>query len=68
MRLILILACVQVFVLKGHLFAMLGVAGIQAFLAVRSFMHLGSEKPILATRSDSWHIVCSRDDEYDLGR
>jgi cytochrome c oxidase subunit IV len=45
--LILILACVQVFVLKGHLFAMLGVAAIQAFLAISFFMHLASEKPIL---------------------
>ena len=45
--LILILACVQVFFLKGHLFAMLLVAIIQAFLAVFFFMHLGSEKPTL---------------------
>jgi cytochrome c oxidase subunit IV len=45
--LILILACVQVFFLKGHLFAMLVVALIQAFLAVNFFMHLGSEKPTL---------------------
>lgn len=44
---ILILACLQVFVLRGHLFAMLGVAAIQAFLAVMFFMHLGSEKPTL---------------------
>ena len=44
---ILILACVQVFVLRGHLIAMLLVAAIQAFLAVSFFMHLGSEKPTL---------------------
>lgn len=44
---ILILACVQVFVLKGHLFAMLSVAIVQAILAVTFFMHLGSEKPTL---------------------
>jgi len=44
---ILILACVQVFVLKGHLFAMLSVAVVQAILAVSFFMHLGSEKPTL---------------------
>jgi len=44
---ILALACVQVFVLKGMLFPMLVVAVIQAFLAVFYFMHLGSEKPIL---------------------
>lgn len=44
---ILILACVQVFVLKGHLFAMLSVAVVQAILAVTFFMHLGSEKPTL---------------------
>jgi len=44
---ILILACVQVFVLKGHLFAMLSVAVIQAILAVFFFMHLASEKPTL---------------------
>lgn len=41
---ILFLACVQVFFLKGHLFAMLSVAVIQAILAVTFFMHLGSEK------------------------
>jgi cytochrome c oxidase subunit IV len=41
---ILILACVQVFVLRGHLVAMLLVAVIQAFLAVMFFMHLASEK------------------------
>ena len=41
---ILALACVQVFVLKGHLFAMLSVAIVQAILAVTFFMHLGSEK------------------------
>ncbi len=45
--LILILACVQVFFLQGHLLAMLLVAGIQAFLAVSFFMHLGSEKATL---------------------
>lgn len=45
--LILILACVQVFALKGHLFAMLVVAAIQAFLAISFFMHLGSEKRTL---------------------
>jgi cytochrome c oxidase subunit IV len=45
--LILILACVQIFVLKGHLFAMLSVAVLQAILAVFFFMHLGSEKPTL---------------------
>ena len=45
--LILILACVQIFVLKGHLFAMLSVAVLQAILAVFFFMHLGSEKPAL---------------------
>jgi cytochrome c oxidase subunit IV len=44
---ILILACVQVFVLRGHLVAMLLVAVIQAFLAVNFFMHLGSEKATL---------------------
>lgn len=44
---ILLLACVQVFFLKGHLFAMLCVAVVQAFLAVFFFMHLGSEKPTL---------------------
>jgi cytochrome c oxidase subunit IV len=44
---ILILACVQVFMLRGHLIAMLLVAAIQAFLAVSFFMHLGSEKPTL---------------------
>jgi cytochrome c oxidase subunit IV len=44
---ILILACVQVFFLKGHLFAMLSVAIVQAILAVSFFMHLGSEKPKL---------------------
>ena len=44
---ILILACIQIFVLKGHLFAMLGVAVLQAFLAVTFFMHLGSEKATL---------------------
>ncbi len=41
---ILVLACVQVFVLKGNLVAMLIVAVIQAFLAVGFFMHLFSEK------------------------
>lgn len=45
--LILILACVQVFALKGHLFAMLVVAAVQAFLAISFFMHLGSEKRTL---------------------
>ena len=44
---ILLLACVQVFFLKGHLFPMLSVAVIQAVLAVMFFMHLGSEKPTL---------------------
>lgn len=44
---ILMLACIQVFFLSGHLFAMLGIAGVQAFLAVTFFMHLGSEKPSL---------------------
>jgi cytochrome c oxidase subunit IV len=44
---ILVLACVQVFVLKGHLFAMLSVAIVQAILAVTFFMHLGSEKSTL---------------------
>ena len=44
---ILILACVQVFGLRGHLFAMLVVAAIQAFLAVMFFMHLRDEKPTL---------------------
>lgn len=44
---ILVLACVQVFFLKGHLFPMLSVAVIQAILAVSFFMHLGSEKPML---------------------
>lgn len=44
---ILALACVQIFVLKGHLFAMLSVAIVQAILAVTFFMHLGSEKPTL---------------------
>jgi cytochrome c oxidase subunit IV len=41
---ILALACVQVFILKGNLAAMLVVALIQAFLAVGFFMHLFSEK------------------------
>lgn len=41
---ILVLACIQVFVLKGNLVAMLIVAVIQAFLAVGFFMHLFSEK------------------------
>ena len=40
-------ACVQVFFLKGHLFAMLSVAIVQAILAVTFFMHLGAEKPTL---------------------
>ena len=44
---ILALACVQVFFLKGHLFAMLSVAMVQAILAVSFFMHLGSEKQTL---------------------
>ncbi|HVI79626.1 MAG TPA: cytochrome C oxidase subunit IV family protein [Candidatus Acidoferrum sp.] len=44
---ILALACVQVFFLKGHLFALLSVAIVQAILAVMFFMHLGSEKPTL---------------------
>ena len=44
---ILILACVQVFFLKGHLFPMLSVAVIQAVLALTYFMHLGLEKPAL---------------------
>lgn len=44
---ILLLACVQVFFLKGHLFAMLSVAIVQAVLAVTFFMHLGAEKPTL---------------------
>ena len=44
---ILVLACVQVFVLRGNFFGMLGVALIQAFLAVSFFMHLGSEKKTL---------------------
>lgn len=44
---ILALACVQVFLLKGHLFAMLSVAIVQAILAVFFFMHLGSEKSTL---------------------
>ena len=44
---ILALACVQVFFLKGHLFAMLSVAIVQAILAVTFFMHLGAEKPTL---------------------
>ncbi len=44
---ILALACVQVFLLKGHLFAMLSVAVVQAILAVFYFMHLASEKPTL---------------------
>jgi heme/copper-type cytochrome/quinol oxidase subunit 4 len=44
---ILALACVQVFFLKGHLFAMLSVAVVQAILAVNFFMHLGSEKSTL---------------------
>jgi cytochrome c oxidase subunit IV len=44
---ILALACVQVFFLKGHLFAMLSVAVVQAILAVSFFMHLGSEKRTL---------------------
>ena len=41
---ILALACIQVFVFKGNLVAMLVVAFIQAFLAVGFFMHLGTEK------------------------
>jgi heme/copper-type cytochrome/quinol oxidase subunit 4 len=44
---ILALACVQIFVLHGNLFAMLAVAFIQAFLAVSFFMHLGTEKRTL---------------------
>jgi cytochrome c oxidase subunit IV len=44
---ILALACVQVFFLKGHLFAMLSVAVVQAILAVSFFMHLGAEKRTL---------------------
>jgi heme/copper-type cytochrome/quinol oxidase subunit 4 len=44
---ILALACVQVFLLKGHFVPMLLVAFIQAFLAVNFFMHLGSEKRTL---------------------
>ena len=44
---ILVLACVQVFLLHGHLLPMLSVAVIQAVLAVVFFMHLGSEKPAL---------------------
>ena len=41
---ILVLACIQVFVFKGNLVAMLVVAFIQAFLAVGFFMHLSTEK------------------------
>ena len=44
---ILVLACVQVFLLKGHLFPMLSVAVIQAVLASTYFMHLGSERRAL---------------------
>jgi caa(3)-type oxidase subunit IV len=44
---ILVLACVQVFVLRGNFLGMMGVALIQAFLAVSFFMHLGSEKKTL---------------------
>jgi cytochrome c oxidase subunit IV len=44
---ILVLACVQVFVLRGNFLPMLGVALIQALLAVSFFMHLGSEKKTL---------------------
>jgi heme/copper-type cytochrome/quinol oxidase subunit 4 len=44
---ILALACVQVFLLKGKFVPMLLVAFIQAFLAVNFFMHLGSEKKTL---------------------
>jgi len=44
---ILVLACVQVFLLRGHLVPMLSVALIQAVLALMFFMHLGSEKPAL---------------------
>jgi hypothetical protein len=44
---ILLLACVQVFFLKGHLFALLSVAIVQAILAVSFFMHLGAERPTL---------------------
>jgi heme/copper-type cytochrome/quinol oxidase subunit 4 len=44
---ILALACVQVFVLKGRFVPMLLVAFIQAFLAVNFFMHLGTEKKTL---------------------
>jgi caa(3)-type oxidase subunit IV len=38
---------VQVFVLRGNFLGMLGVALIQAFLAVVFFMHLGAEKRTL---------------------
>jgi cytochrome c oxidase subunit IV len=41
---ILLLACIQVFLLRGKLVAMLVVALIQAFLAVGFFMHLFDEK------------------------
>jgi uncharacterized MnhB-related membrane protein len=44
---ILILACAQVFLFRGHLLPMLIVAGIQAVLAVMFFMHLASESPTL---------------------
>jgi len=44
---ILLLACAQVFLFRGHLVPMLVVAAIQAVMAVMFFMHLGSEKPLL---------------------
>jgi cytochrome c oxidase subunit IV len=44
---ILLLACAQVFVLRGHLLPMLVVAAIQAYLAVMFFMHLRTEKSTL---------------------
>ncbi len=44
---ILILACAQVFLFRGHLMPMLIVAAIQAIMAVMFFMHLGSERPTL---------------------
>lgn len=44
---ILVLACVQVFVLRGHFLGMLAVALVQAYLAISFFMHLGAEKRTL---------------------
>ncbi len=64
---ILALACVQVFFLKGHLFAMLSVAVVQAILAV-SFFHASWLREANAEAgADSGYAVRARHDEYDLG-